>query len=148
MSALDTIPNFDVVDLDNRIYRGGQPTTNEQWQALSNAGVKQVIKLNEDSEGSDDGALMVGRMDVFRIGISTTEQIVTQPDPQYLIDAVGFIKPGTFVHCSHGQDRTGLVIGLYRLKQGWSKYKAQSEMEAHGIHWDLFGLAKAWADAN
>lgn len=38
-----------------------------------------------------------------------------------------------FIHCSHGKDRTGLVIALLRIKsEGWSKQAAIQEMESFG----------------
>ena len=41
-------------------------------------------------------------------------------------------KP-VFVHCLHGEDRTGLVIGAYRmLVERWSFDRAYAEMIAHG----------------
>lgn len=40
-----------------------------------------------------------------------------------------------FIHCHHGQDRTGLIIGLYRVEvQGWTPSKAYQEMLDVGFH--------------
>ena len=59
--------------------------------------------------------------------------------------AVDAIKPGTFIHCTHGHDRTGLVVGCYRvLKQGWTKNDAYAEMLQHGFHPELLGLYLFW----
>lgn len=133
------IPNFAIVD--QLIYRGGQPDA-EGWVVLKDFGVTRVIKLNEDSEAIDP---VLEGMELFKVQIPASQQIITEPDAQYLRDAVGFIEPNTFVHCSHGQDRTGLVIGMYRvLRQGWTKQKAWAEMMGHGFHPILFGLDKAW----
>lgn len=135
------IPNFHTVEVG--IYRGGQPDA-EGFKFLQSIGITQVIKLNEDWEGEDhlpEGMLL------FKVQIPPSEQIITQPDSTYLGDAVAFIAPNTFVHCQHGQDRTGIVIGLWRvLKCGWSKKQAYAEMMEHGFHPILFGLSKAWSD--
>lgn len=49
------------------------------------------------------------------------------------------------VHCTHGQDRTGLVVGVHRVEHdGWSKESAFREMLAHHFHWELVGLMIAW----
>lgn len=37
-------------------------------------------------------------------------------------------KGRVYVHCEKGADRTGLIIGLYRIKKGWSKADAENEM--------------------
>ena len=39
------------------------------------------------------------------------------------------------LHCHYGEDRTGLLIGLYRvLVQGWTADQAYKEMLAFGFH--------------
>lgn len=46
-------------------------------------------------------------------------------------------KGGVLVHCYHGADRTGLIIGMYRIvNQGWSIDAAQKEMTEgpYGFH--------------
>ncbi len=58
--------------------------------------------------------------------------------------AVSAIGPGTLVHCEHGQDRTGVAIGLYRLHTGWTEEHAEDEMLAHGFHRSLIGLWEWW----
>lgn len=138
---LNGIPNFS--EVEPLIYRGGQPTQ-EGWGYLKSIGVTQVIKLNEDSESVDN---VPDGMTLFKVQIPLSQQIITEPNAQYLSDAVGFIEPNTFVHCEHGKDRTGLVIGMYRvIKQGWTKARAYDEMITFGFHPELFGLAKAWED--
>ncbi len=40
-----------------------------------------------------------------------------------------------FVHCKLGQDRTGLVVAVYRLKmEGWPLELAETEMESFGFN--------------
>jgi protein tyrosine/serine phosphatase len=138
------IPNFDIVEAG--IYRGGQPDCGEHWQFLKDLGVEQVIKLNTDSEGSDEAWTKMGG-ELFKVPETAWKQIITEPDiAVQILTAVEFIRPKTFIHCLHGQDRTGLVIGAYRLKRGWSKREAYVEMLSHGFHPILLGLSKAWAD--
>jgi hypothetical protein len=46
-----------------------------------------------------------------------------------------------YVHCAHGQDRTGLVIGLERvIDEGWQPKDAFKEMIADGFHTFFIGL--------
>jgi protein tyrosine/serine phosphatase len=46
-----------------------------------------------------------------------------------------------FIHCKHGQDRTGLIIGLYRVfYQEWTPKEAYQEMIRYGFHPWLLGL--------
>lgn len=142
---MNGIPNFRVVD-ERPVYRGGQPSTPESWHYLKEIGVKQVLKLNMESEGPDLPAQQLG-MVLFACPFTVTEQVITEPDLQSVRDAYGFIGPNTFVHCTHGCDRTGLVIACYRVFVcGWPKAKAKAEMFLLGFDPLLFGLDKAWAD--
>ncbi len=46
-----------------------------------------------------------------------------------------------YVHCRHGQDRTGLVVGLERVfVEGWDPADAYAEMLSHGFHTYFLGL--------
>lgn len=46
-----------------------------------------------------------------------------------------------FIHCQHGQDRTGLAIGLYRVfTQRWKSKDAYAEMLKLGFHPSLVFL--------
>jgi protein tyrosine/serine phosphatase len=49
-----------------------------------------------------------------------------------------------FVHCQYGADRTGCMIGIYRVQiEGWSFAKAWAEMRAYGFKPWLSELKKA-----
>lgn len=134
------IPNF--AKVADGIYRGGQPSAFD-WPVLWGLGINQVIKLNLDSDALD---VVPFNVELFKCPITNREQILGEPDLQVVRDAVGFIRPGTYVHCTHGQDRTGLVIALYRIRIGWSWQDARKEMLEHGFHVLLFGLDRAWHD--
>jgi len=141
------IPNFAVVDSAKHIYRGGQPTTVQQWDYLASLGVRNDIKLDNDSEGMDEEELRVSdRFDEDNLFIGLIEQMFGVPG-EYLDQIVGDIRPNTFIHCEHGQDRTGLVVACYRVRvQHWTKAAAEKEMLAHGFHKSLVGLWRTWED--
>lgn len=137
------IPNFK--SFGAGLYRGGQPTGPADWVSLKELGVIQVIKLNEDYEGSDDGATALG-IALMKCPIPLMQQIFTEPNLQAVRDVIGFITPGTFVHCAHGHDRTGLVVALFKIAQGMDKQSAYQDMLDNGFHRELLGLDKAWRD--
>jgi protein tyrosine phosphatase (PTP) superfamily phosphohydrolase (DUF442 family) len=141
------IPHFKLVEADRlgNIWRGGQPETFDELLNLKPLGVRQVIKLNSPSDAEKDWCKRAG-FELFECPITLTEQIITEPNLQAVRDAVGFVGPGTFVHCEHGEDRTGLVVALYRIKTGWTKDQAWAEMKENQFHSCLMGLDKAWVD--
>lgn len=138
------IPNF--ADVEPGLYRGGQPTA-AGWEYLESIGVSNVIKLNQDSEASDSMALRLG-MTVRKAPISMWQQTMGEPPASQLRRVIEWMDaPGTFVHCSHGQDRTGLVVAMYRVHfDGWSRRQAELEMLDQGFHPLLRGLYRAWEE--
>ena len=138
------IPNLHTVAPG--ILRGGQPES-EGWEYLRSVGITNILKLNTSSEGSDDGAVALG-MTVNYFPIDKIHQIALKPNPEYVRAAVGKIQPGTFVHCLHGEDRTGLIVGCYRVwVQGAKKSDAYKEMNALGFHATIeHGLNEFWED--
>lgn len=134
------IENLFAVEPD--IFRGGDPTP-EGWNWLKGEGVRTVVKLNTKAEGTDALAEKLG-MIVYRFPICWFYQTIWHPSQSLLKQAVALVQPHAFVHCEHGEDRTGLVIGCFRLSQGWTKDDAYDEMLGHHFHIGLQGLVRAW----
>lgn len=146
------VPNL--VMVETGLWRSGQPTA-EGWAYLQSLGIRTVVKLNFDSEGSDDGARALG-MTVHELSIQPEgdkdvfDNLVNTfvaPDASRIASAEAVIAAGgaVLVHCSHGQDRTGIVIGIHRLEhERWSKQAAYGEMIAHHFHPELNGLHEFW----
>ena len=132
------IPNLRVVN--KNVYRGGQPT-DEGIRWLESQGVTTIVKLNE-AEPEPWGGY---RLKECPIG---NEEMVFNLPAWKVEYGVGCIRhsPGkVFVHCLHGQDRTGLIVAAYRVRvEHWSKAKAEKEMLKYGFHKDLRGLWERW----
>lgn len=140
------LPNFAIVETipGGGTFRGGQP--NEAgWKRLAAMGVHNVIKLNEESEASDEGAWRAG-MVVYYVPVNWEQQLGLERMPANFALSYESSIGGTYVHCQHGQDRTGLFIALWRLRHGWTKADAEKEMLEHGFHKALFGLWDYWED--
>lgn len=143
------IPNFRCVD--SHVYRGGQP--NEAgWEYLKQLGVQTVIKLNFESEGSDETAEKLGmKVWYFPIEPNGILDIFKQPDAWNIYTAAKILNDCSdpnhpaYIHCAHGEDRTGLVVGVYRvLYNGFTKDEAYKEMLKCGFHPELIGLQRFW----
>lgn len=145
------VPNFRVVD-SGVVYRGGQPTA-EGWSYLQSLGVKTVVKLDLSTEGSDDEATRLGMTVVDASGPpSDLKDFYEAPDPERIRLAVQTLEDESrwpvYVHCLHGQDRTGLIVGLFRVRHDhYTKSQAFKEMRENNFHWELFpGLDDVWED--
>lgn len=143
-AAPEPVPNLSQVK--KGVWRGGQPTA-DGWIFLKSLGVKWVVKLNTEHEASDALAKSNG-MQVIYLPITLKQQTIGKPNSKTLHAAVSAIeREGTFVHCQHGQDRTGLVVGAYRVKvDRWTKPAAYNEMKLHGFHPMLRGLYWSWQE--
>lgn len=146
------VPNL--VQVAPGVWRSGQPTSAGAWAYLQSIGIKRVVKLNFDDEGSDVGATKIG-MEVIPLPIEPNGDVLTvfqKPDGKRLSSAVAVLGEGNaesavLVHCTHGQDRTGLVVAIYRIQHdGWRKSAARREMIARGFHSELPGLEEYWED--
>jgi len=136
--AAHGIPNL--AQVSPGIYRGGQPN-NDGWAYLKSVGVSNVVELNDARLQEEE---VETEFTFQRFPISFARQIFG-PSRLTVCDAVASIQPGTFVHCAHGQDRTGLIAAEYRVwREGWTRDQARAEMLQHGFHRCLFGLEWFW----
>ena len=151
-TSLVSQPPSNFAQVTPNIYRGGHPD-DSALQFLKNLGIKTIVDLEIDdlveATASDidqemKGAAALGireirePMSAFSLAASGSfneeiNQIITLlADPS---------QGPYYVHCAHGQDRTGLVIGLERVfDQAWTPAAAWREMLAHGFHNYFLGL--------
>jgi hypothetical protein len=137
------VPNL--VQVEPGIWRGGQPTE-PGWVYLHNLGITNVVKLDLESEGSDAAAKRLG-MTIYPAPIALRAQLGLEKINAQKMEKVLATVPakGTYIHCEHGQDRTGLFVAMWRMrKDGWTKSEAEKEMLAHGFHKELRGLWEFW----
>jgi protein tyrosine/serine phosphatase len=132
--------NFGVVT-ENAVFRGGEPETQQEWQYLKSIGVKTVVKLNKYSgklsEEDEDRYAKENGITVIKDFMQPEDaphnfNFAAQPDHDLLAKAVKDLSDAqngpVYVHCSHGQDRTGLVVALYRMRvQDTCKSSADTE---------------------
>lgn len=153
------VPNL--AKVSDGIWRGGQPQSLAGWQYLQSLGVHRVVKLNFESEGSDDDARSLG-MQVVYLPIqpegdqnlwSDIEGTFVKPDASRIalaaqwMAASQWMSGGVYVHCTHGQDRTGTAVGRFRVVfEGMTKRQAWDEAIAHGFHPELVGLVRYWLE--
>lgn len=122
------------------IYRSAQPTK-RQFQELSTAlAIKSSIKLDTELESWENApsGVFVFQHDWLPAGPVSDNQI-----EEALSDLEIAPRP-VLVHCLHGEDRTGLLVGLYRVRHGATPAMAWAEMRAYGFHGSLVMLRRAF----
>jgi len=141
------IPELGTIDRESGRYRGGQPNA-EGVQWLVSKGITRRLKLNTEAEGSDAAERAAG-IEVRYSPITIWQQLgLVSISTNQINAAVLYMAAGPcFVGCEHGQDRTGLVVAVYRVKiEGWTKRQARAEMRLHHFHPWLLGLTFYWWD--
>lgn len=129
-SSIKGLPNYG--NVSTGLSRSGQP--NELgFDHLNKIGIDILIKLDRDSEYSlkKEKELFKGTV-VYKPLTATTMTKEGGFKIATIID--GYLNSGkrVHVHCKYGKDRTGLVIGLYKIKykkatlstlqRDWKKY--------------------------
>lgn len=146
--ATHGIINFDVV-VNGRLYRGGQPISPASWDYLKGLGIRAVVKLDFEDEGSDAGVPNGVRVIDCSMPPKDFWQALGKPDPNKVASAVkALCEPENwpvYIHCLHGQDRTGLVVGEYRVQGcGRTTDAAYAEMLKYGFHPELHDVHETW----
>lgn len=117
-----TIPNSHQVDKDGNVFRGRQPE--KLVDELAHIGITDVIIFKNDVKGE----VVKEINELNRLGITShhipfrwKQYPSMQEACEQIIDALTIIRDvkqvngKTFLHCTAGEDRTGAVMGLYRM---------------------------------
>lgn len=122
------------------IYRGGQPKA-EGFEWLKRQGVKTIINLRmEHDERREIEAL---GLNYVYIPMDARDEVPMSTLRMFLDTLSDPDRQPVFVHCQRGADRTGFMVGVYRVaREGWSAKKAYSEARDIGMRWWYRGLKR------
>ena len=143
-AAIDpgSVPITRFLEVTPDIYRGARPSA-QGLQILAKQGLRTVIDL-EDITSAIDSENQVAK--------SAGLQFVTKPmsghlspDDQEVSEILALLNdPGNypiFIHCQLGEDRSGLIVALYRVfTQKWTAADAYQEWVKDGFHTQLTAL--------
>lgn len=126
------LPNFAVVAPG--IYRGAAPTA-KGLAELKKLGVAHVIDLRIERKGQDDEAAAAKRLGLQRTRIRMGREAPTTAQVKEFMDIIRQAKTKpVFIHCQHGADRTGAMVGIYRAVDcGWIFDDIWKEMRRYGF---------------
>jgi tyrosine-protein phosphatase SIW14 len=133
--------NFGAVT--SRLLRSAQPDESG-FRSLKSLGVRVIVKLNSDLveaelKACDDLGITLLNMPLDVIPSGEHIRRIAGALNDLLSAKVGRQK--ILVHCTYGRDRTGCVIGAYRLLyQDWTLDEVNAERESYGVE----GLQKIW----
>lgn len=117
-------PPSNFFQVDAQVTRGAELTQeNVTW--LAENGVKTIIKLDDENNDEFNWGIPVENYHINKFGLNLSYRLVSQ-----ILDSIDAAskRGAVYVHCEKGADRTGLIIALYRIKQGWTVDAARDEM--------------------
>lgn len=116
------------------LYRGGEPSSVEVAILKNIWGVHRVISLDKGAGDRIDP--ICNKLGLDHVMIPLEFDSKHQDAIDYITENINDLiitNSPTFVHCVHGKDRTGFVVALFRIRQGWSLRKALLEALAIGF---------------
>ena len=134
--AAPDLPNFHPVAPG--IWRGAVPSVAGMKQ-LKAMGVKTILDLRISPHRVQREGQLARALGFHWINLPMGAD---PPTPRQVATLLATLKTApqspVFVHCEHGADRTGCMIGIYReTQQGWTFPQAYAEMRKDGFdpHW-------------
>lgn len=114
------------------IYRGAQPDA-AGYAILKQMGIKTVIDMRTTE--TEKAQVEAAGMKAVAVPLEMSRNgLKEQVDRLVALISAPENQP-VYLHCRHGQDRTGIVVAAYRMKkEGWSLKDAETEMQAFGFN--------------
>ena len=139
-SEVEDIPNL--FKMNDNLYRGGRVTAAGMKQ-LKKMGVTTIINIENDEDAikADKKFAAANGMRYISIPFDTWK---TPSDAK--VDSVLKLLQDrslgpVYLHCKHGRDRTGMIMGLYRVEaEGWHPKTAYKEMKDRGFRTIIWTL--------
>lgn len=135
--------------LNENIYRSGRPTEKGLAQLLEATGLKTIINLDDSSSQHKKEEAWAKKLGIAYHPFPTNS--FSYPNETEINKVLAMLNdPANYpilFHCKHGEDRTGMVAGLYRVfTDKWEPEAAYEEMLDLGFHPILFNLDKYFKD--
>ena len=130
-ATVPAIPRFQAVT--ESVFRGGQPTE-AGFRFLRQKGIKTVINLRE--ENGEKALVESLGMKYVHLPSRARDPIPEEAIQTFFRVIQDPASHPIFIHCERGADRTGAMVGLYRIAfQGWDGKRAYEEARAMGMRW-------------
>ncbi|MES3038214.1 MAG: tyrosine-protein phosphatase [Bdellovibrionota bacterium] len=118
------------------LLRGSFPDTMEKMKELRQRRVRTIVNMSEDEEvdafeREAAAALGIKYIHYPLDGWKAPTDEQTAQMQKFMNDKS--LRP-LYIHCAHGRERTGVMVGLYRVfTNGWDAKKAYKEMKSYGF---------------
>lgn len=146
VSKVEDLPNL--VKVHDHLYRGGRPTDVGMKQ-LKAMGVRTIVNIenDEDAVAADKKFAAAHGLRFISVPFATFKKPKDE-NVDYVLKSLQDRSLGPiYLHCKHGRDRTGMIMGLYRVEaDGWDPKTAYQEMKDLGFRTILWTLKKYYKE--
>lgn len=142
LASETAVPILDFHQVSQNIYRGARPHK-IGLEALAKMGFKTILNIDNDKvanleESQNAQALGLRMVSIPMSGFWAPTDAQVE---KVLAELTNAENSPIFIHCKHGHDRTGLIVGLYRIEfEQWTPAQAYAEMLNLGFHKELVFL--------
>lgn len=133
--------------VDENLYRGPLPDQ-RIFCELQKVGVIRLVTLCDESFAARETRQTCARLGLDNVHIPLSP--FYRPEQTDINKFLALLEERhqtpTYVHCIHGRDRTGIMLGIYRISQGWTQEAALAEMQHYGFCMDFTALLGAFGE--
>lgn len=120
-----------------QLYRSGEVLPGQLERLVEEQGIRRIVCLLDPDAAltrAEERAARALGLEWHNIPLPGDGESTPAEREQILALLSDAEAPPTLVHCAAGANRTGLAIGLYRLRyQGWSLEQTLRELRANGF---------------
>ncbi|MCR4576182.1 MAG: tyrosine-protein phosphatase, partial [Lentisphaeria bacterium] len=123
--------------VNQEIYRSGQPDANEMASLHTFEGIQSVLNLRENHD--DRGEIRQLPVELFEIPMAAGS--ISEAELVTILRTIKNAPKPMLIHCWHGSDRTGAAVAAYRIVfENWDVEKAVSELmdKKYGHHRTIY----------
>lgn len=114
------------------LWRSAQPDE-EGMRTLQDIGITTIIKLNTESPEEETWCNKAG-IKLLQYPLPDVMQSFDEIRTVIEVLRIEMQRGIVLVHCQFGRDRTGLIIGAWRIVyQGWDVTQADAERKLYGV---------------
>lgn len=131
--------------VDDGVFRSSELGEESDVETLVNHGIRTVINIRTSSKNVERERPWMERAGIRYLTIPVSS--IFAPSKKKMTEIFEVLRNPEnhpiLLHCQHGKDRTGLIMGLYRVHyQQWTRDEAYAEMREIGFDPRLLGLKR------
>lgn len=134
LAKIEDLPNFH--EVHPFLYRSGEPTEAGLKTAHDKYHINTIVDLRAAKKWTDAEKAWAKQLGITYINLPMSAEPPTKKQVQTMMKAIREArdknKGAVLVHCAHGSDRTGCMIGIWRVTEdNYSYDEAYKEMRKY-----------------